>query len=286
MQFYAQAWDYTDLDNPIGETQTVAKGADAELPTTENGLPKHLGSEEEEEDLLYLAYWDGDYTNITENRNIVAVYAPLVTLITYDKTGSTPDDPEEIQIPCLSNPNLTPAAVSEEGYSAAWFRSYEGEWLPDTACEQPVLPNPELREYEYTYIWYKELVFTLKENDETSYSTNYKLFCSTFIGDDEEIHFRYTLCVPFSPEEPAMNFWDLADSDPEDVTIPIEAPNDDYYFIPLSYFKFTVKSGDSCSDPMELSLLIPMFENSGDEPVLIADAIADLEYESELPQTE
>jgi hypothetical protein len=37
---------------------------------------------------------------------------------------------------------------------------------------------------------------------------------------------------------------------------------------------------------MELSLLIPMFENSGDEPVLIADAIADLEYESELPQTE
>ena len=288
MQFYALGLGSTGYDNPVGETQTVAKGADAVPPTEEDGLPEFLESEDGKP--LYFAYWDGDYTNVTEDREIFAIYTPLVRLVTYDKTGNTPDEPEEMEVPCLSDPNLTPAVISEDSYSKAWFMSYEGEVNSDSPFDLPCLEDPEFEDYEYTYIRFAEIPFTLQLDEETSYSATYTLFCSTYRmeeGEMEEdemeenvvIGYRYTLLIPFDPDEPALMPVDLAEPDNAMFTI-VFRDGDDRFEIPLDDFKYSV---GMVSDPISLSDLMAMLAES-DEPVLVTGANAELALEIEETQ--
>ena len=293
MQFYALGLGSTGHDNPIGETQTVAKGADAVPPTEEDGLPKTLKSEDG--DPLYFAYWDGDYTNVTEDREIFAIYTPLVRLVTYDKTGSNPDEPEVMEVPCLSDLNLKPAVISENNYSTAWFMSYEGEVNSDTPFEQPCLEDPEFDGYEYTYIRFAEIPFTLQLDEETSYSATYTLFCSTYRLEEDEIEqdemeqdemeenvvigYRYTLLIPFDPDEPALMPVDLAEPDNAMFTI-VFRDGDDRFEIPLDAFRYSV---GMVSDPISLSDLMIMLAES-DEPVLVTGANAELALEIEEAQ--
>ena len=175
----------TGYDYKIGDTQTVAVGEDAVPPTTEDGLPETI--EDENGELLYFAYWDGDYTQVTEDREVFAIYTPLVTLITYDKTGNAPDEPNEMQLPCLTTPDLPRAKTLEDGYSTAWFMSIEGNIISDTPFELPCLEDTEISEYEFIYARYTVVPFTLLEDEETSYSENYTLICTAFVEDHEEI---------------------------------------------------------------------------------------------------
>ena len=272
----------TGYDKPIGTTQTVAAGEDAVPPTEEDGLPEYLESEDGE--LLYFAYWDGDYTQVTENREIFAVYTPLVTLIAYDKTGSSPDEPVEMNVPCLSVPDVSPAETQDGAYSKAWFMLSDGEVISNTPFDLPCMEDPEIEVYEYVYTRYAEIPFALRLDDDTSYSERYTLFCSTYIGEeDEEIHFRYSLCIPVFTEEEqeVMALIDLSNSDSAGFTIVVN----EIYEVPLGAFSYRISSDGEESDPLPLAELISMFENSGDEPVLIVGAEAVFSM-SDVPHTE
>ena len=237
---------------------------------------------------LYFAYWDGDYTNVTENRDIVAVYTPLVKLITYDKTGSTPDVPVETMEPYLSTPNLTPKPPND-GYSAAWFLSDGGEVLSDNPFDQPCLEDMEIEEYEYTYIRFTDLTFTLQQDQETSCQMTYTLFCSPCMieaeeeeeaEENKETYYRYILCIPLSPEEEAMAPLDLAVADNAAFTIVF----DDLYEVPLEQFSFWVTMGGEESELIPYSDLISLLEYSSATPLLITGAEAELELELETTQ--
>ena len=278
VRFYALAWGATDYkEHPICETQTVAVGADAFLPTTEDGLPESMEFTDEngEKQTLYFAYWDCDpeeYTNVAEDHDIIAVYTPLVKLITYDKTGDDPDKPNEMQVACLSTPNLPPGEISEGGYSKAWFMSSGGELISDSPFELPFMEDTEIGEYEFTYTWYTNLQFTLQVDEETSYSKNYTLFCSKSKDDDNAIRYNYSLCVPLNDEEQVLGFWDMSLDDSGGVNIVFDE-SDEPYELRLDDFEFMLSNeGDGIKFEDLTSLLV----ESGDGPLLITGAKAEL----------
>ena len=295
MQFYALGLGSTGYDNPIGETQTVAVGADAVLLTYDTGLPKTL--EAENGQTLYFAYWDGDYTNVTENREIFAIYTPPVTLITYDKTGDKPYTAEETEVGYLSTPDVPPAESPENAYSKAWFMSCEGELISDTPSDRPVLDNPDTNVYEYTYIRYTVIPFTVWLDEKTSCSTNFTLFCPTVretvdeteYEEDEEIIYEeyeippysYNLSWMISPEE-AITYVELQYYENGEYTLLI----DELYDVALRDFRYSVKAeGEKDAQLVPFEELVSMLESSVDTPLLITGAEAELVL-SDLPTAE
>ena len=274
-------------------------------PTTEDGLPDTM--EGEDGKLLYFAYWDGDYTNVTEDRDVFAIYTPLVTLVTYDKTGNAPNEPNEMQLPCLTTPDLPQAETLEDGYSTAWFMSSEGNVISDTPFEQPNLEDTEISEYEFIYARYTVIPFTLLKDEETSYSANYTLICTTSvedneeIGDDEvieevevdeeaegneviedekEIHYRYSLFIQSPDDDGETTSIDLQEYvfDPIYSDFPVMI-----FDVPLNEWRFTITSDGEVSPALPLEELVSRFENSGDTPLLISSAEAGYEPSDEEP---
>ncbi len=257
-------WGSTGDEDHLIETQTVERGGDAVLPTKDTGLPGTIESTDGK--TLFFAYWDGEYTNIEEDQDVYAVYTPLVTLITYCKTGYDPDVPATTEVPLLCTPELELPETPEDGYSKAWFMTWEGEWISDTPFEYPCLEDPEMNEYEFTYCRYTDLTFKLDVDGET-YTRTCTLLCPTYIGEGGELCYRYLLAIQFSPEEPAMDFVDLQGAD---AMIMFE----EEYGVGLDQFRYRVASGGDESDPLDFEILVSMLENSGDEPLLITGAEA------------
>ena len=154
----------------------------------------------------------------------------------------------------------------------------------DSPFELPCIEDPGTDVYEYTYIRYAVVPFMLRLDDDTSYSEKYTLFCSTYIGENEEIRFRYSLCIPSFIEEEDQEVMTLVDlSDPDNASFTIVF--DEIYDISLGEFGYRISSAGEESDPLPLAELISMFENSGDEPLLIVGAEATIMM-SDVPQTE
>ncbi len=226
---------------------------------------------------------------MTEDREIFAIYTPLVRLVTYDKTGDDPDVPTEKQVPCLSDPGMTPAESMQNYYSKAWFMTCEGGLFSDTPFEQPYTEDPTIDEYEFSYMRYIVIPFTLKVDGE-SYSTDFTLFCSTykepvyyedddgnFYEDGEITRYSYSVTVPLSEEE-APAFVELQYQENDSFTILI----DDQYEVPLGEFRYRVKpEGEEDPEDEEDVMLLPfaelasMLEDSGEVPYLITGAEAE-----------
>ncbi|SDA29742.1 hypothetical protein SAMN02910446_03152, partial [Ruminococcus sp. YE78] len=124
---YRKAYEVKFLDaeeNQIGETQIVAEGEDAVPPT--DGFAKTIPTADGE---LEFIGWDGDYTNITSETILVAMYAKRSPLHLINTLGDSAKDisPEEGQ-PVDSDYELDvdTSEYLDYGYNYGWFHATSG----------------------------------------------------------------------------------------------------------------------------------------------------------------
>ena len=233
---------------------------DAEPPTD---IPEYI-EDEEEGVSLFFSYWLGDYENVTEDRDIIAVYTPLADLWLYNKLGNNPDHAEQQQRPLLSTVPLDPLTDLPDGYHAGWFRADSGGIPVDDSPTDSASMEDETDNY-YTCARYANITFHLDDGTEDGQTETYTLFC---FGTSNPEEYEYALYLPSEETESGMKLYYLNwyDSGAEDFPARIME-------ILLDNWEFTVTSGGEPSSIMTFSALQSMMENDS-SPLLISGAFA------------
>ena len=153
------------------------------VPPTD--IPEFI--EDENEDVSrFFSYWDVDYENVTENRDIIAVYKPFANLWLYNLLGNNPDYADQQQRPYLSTVPLDHLTDLPDGYHAGWFRSASGGTPVDYTPSDSAYMEDEYDNY-YTCTRYTNVTFQLDTTTEDGkhdvQTETYTLFCfGTLLG--------------------------------------------------------------------------------------------------------
>ena len=241
------------------KVQNVEKGKDAEPPKILDPI-----EDEESGESLFFSYWNSEYTNVTENRDIFAVFKPLTNFWLYNKIGNVPDYAIENHAPYKSTQELDPLTDLPDGYHAGWFRSDSGGIPVDNTPTDAAIMEDETDNY-YTCTRYTDVTFHLDDGTEDGQTETYTLFC---FGTSDPEKYEYAIYLPSDETESRMQLYYL-NGEKSDIKGDTPAIMD----IPFINWEFTVISGESTSPQMPFSKLQTTLENDP-SPVLISGAYA------------